>query len=321
MSKFVFFNYGEGYQKCIINALKDDDEAYSFENFKDTKLKKMFLLHNAWPINKKIEIPFKRIWFKRMLKGVEICEQDDIYFLLYESFHLTYSRTFLRYLKKKYPNSKLCFMFSNPADKYNKTKVGFIKKYLDAIITFNRKDAIENNYLFCPLQPYKVPIYDGQLEEHSDLFFIGVDKGRLEKLLFIYEHLSSKGVKCDFYIVGVPDDKQRYSDKIHYNQRLTYEEVLKKVASTNCVLEVLQNEENYISIRTIEAMQYHTKLLTSSNSIKNSSLYNENIVQVFDEVENIDANFVKTIADNNQFPDELFCSLTQFKHYLLDNVG
>jgi len=320
MSKFVFFNYGEGYQKCIVNALRDDGEAYSFENFKESKLKRAFSLHNAWPVNKKCELPFKRIWFKRVLKGINICEQDEVYFLLYESFHLTYSKVFLRYLKRKYPNSKLCFMFSNPADDYNKTKVKYIEEYLDAIITFNKKDADENNYLFCPIQPYKVPIYDGKMEEHSDLFFIGADKGRLDKLLLIYEHLSREGAKCDFYIVGVPNDKQKYSDKIHYNQRLTYEEVLKKVASTNCVLELLQNEENYISIRTVEAMQYHTKLLTSNNSVKSSSLYNENTIQVFDKVGCIQADFVKSKADENQYPDESFCALEPFKEYLVNNV-
>ena len=321
MSKYVFFNYGEGYQKCIFNAFDNDKETFVFKNFKHPVIKKVFSLYNAWPLNKKIEMPFKNVWFKRIMKDIRVFEEDEVYFLLYESFHLTYSKKFLRYLKKRYPYSKLCYMFSNPVDAYNLNKVKHIEEYLDAIISFNKKDSISNNFLYCPMQPYKVPIYEGDMNKHSDLFFIGADKGRLEILLKVFECLSDKGVNCDFYIVGVPEEKQKYKDRIHYNQRLTYDEVLKKVASTNCVLELLQNSENYISVRTVEAMQYHTKLLTSNCSIKGFSFYNENIIQVFNDVDSIQVDFIKSKAEGNQYPDDKsFCSLYSFKHYLLENV-
>lgn len=321
MGKYVFFNYGDGYQKCIINALDNDKESFVFKNFNNPRIKRLFSLHNAWPLNKKFEMLFKNLWFKRIMKDINVFEGEDVYFLLYESFHLTYSKKFLRYLKKSYPHSRLCYMFSNPVDTYNLYKVKHIKEYLDAIITFNKKDSENNNFLYCPLQPYKVPIYDGDLNEHSDLFFIGTDKGRLETLIKIFEFLSDKDVSCDFYIVGVPEGKQKYKDKIHYNQCLSYDEVLKKVASTNCVLELLQNSENYISVRTIEAMQYHTKLLTSNSSITSFDFYDENIIQVFDDVESIRTDFIKNKTEYNHYPDDKsFCSLDSFKQYLLENV-
>lgn len=320
MSKFVFFIYGEEYQKCLINALQGEKDVYYFDNFKSGLIKKTFFLHNAWAINSKYEMPFKRIWFERVMKGIEIEENESVYFVLYESFHLTYSRKFLKYLKQKYRNAKLCYVFSNPADAYNKKKVSFIEEYLDAIITFNNKDAITNHYLFCPLQPYKVPIYKPDSVEKSDLFFIGAEKGRLDKLISIYEHLSAAGVKCDFYIVGVPKEKQKYSDKIKYNQRLTYDEVLKKVASTHCVLEVLKNSENYVSIRTMEAMQYKTKLLTSNLSIENFGFYNKNIIQTFDSVEDINIEFLKNDPDLSLYPDETFGAFEGFKRYLIEHI-
>lgn len=321
MDKFVFFNYGDGYQKCIINAIENDEESCFFHNFEWMIFKKIFFFHNAWKINDKFEMPFKSLWFNRVLKNIDISEQDKVYFLLYESFHLTYSKSFLKFLKVKYPNSKLCYMFSNPADNYNQNKIRCIEKNLDAIITFNKKDADEYGYQFCPIQPYKVFRYNRQSVKESDLFFIGKDKGRLDKLIEIFEYLSDKNIKCDFYIVDVPKEKQKYADKIHYNRHLSYEEVLEKVVSTNCVLELLQNSENYISVRTIEAMQYHTKLLTSNSSVKNYSFYNENIIQVFNETECIQAEFIKKRVEENQYPDESFASLETFKQYLLNNIN
>lgn len=320
MNKYVFFVYGEGYQKCIFNAIDYDEEIYRLDFFKSALFRKLFFLHNAWPINRRVELPFKRIWFNRILKGMNISKQDEVVFLLYESFHLTYSKEFLGYLKDNYPNSKLCFMFSNPVDRYNSNKLGCISSYLDAVISFNKKDAKENGFLFCPYQPFKVPLYERQTIGSSDLFFIGADKGRLDKLIEIFEYLSSKGIRCDFYVVGVPKDKQRYSNLIHYNQRLSYDEVLMKVASTRCVLEVLQNDEKYLSIRTIEAMQYHKKLLTSSNFIMMSSLYNENVIQVFNKVDSIDVDFILNEADDNQFPDDSVWSIQTFKEFINDNI-
>ena len=319
MNKFVIFNYGDGYQSCIINAIKDDIDAYHFLNFKSNVMRKLFETHNSWPVNKNHELPFKRLWFKRVMRGIDVDNNDTVYFLLYENFHLTYSRKFLQYLKKNYVNAKFCYVFSNPAGAYNLAKVKYIKDYLDGIITFNKKDAEEHNFLYCPNQPYKVPLYPLD-DKKSDVFFIGADKGRLSILLNLYERLSVAGIICDFYIVGVPEEKQKFASGITYNKRLTYEEVLQKVASTRCVLEVLQSAENYVSIRTYEALQYHTKLLTSSQAARKFEFYNEDVIQIFSDVEDINVDFIKQSVDDKSFPDEKFGSSEPLKKFLIENV-
>ena len=206
MIKYVFMNYWEGYQKCILNALQNEDNIYTFKPINNNIERKLISWHNSWRLNRKIELPFKILWIKRCMKDIDVSQNDEIFFVLYESFHMTYSISFLKYLHKKYKKAKFVYMFSNPVDEYNKSKLTYISNYIDMVITFNEKDAEKNGYFYFPNQPYQVPVYE--CESRSDLFFIGADKGRLDKLLSVYEKVSREGYKCEFYIVGVPKEKQ-----------------------------------------------------------------------------------------------------------------
>ena len=230
MEKFVYLSYGNAYEACINNAIEGDPQAYAFMPFRSEFIKRLHILHNARPLNKKKELPFKTVWFKRALKGVELQREDNVY-----------SREFLQYLRRNYPKAKICFVYLNPVTKLAYEKVQKISDCLNAVITFSEKDADRYNLFLCQNQPYKVPIYKDESIPKSDVFFIGADKGRLEKLIAIYERLRGAGLKCDFHIVGVPEEKQKYSDDIVYNKRIPYSEVLARVYATQCVLEVLQN--------------------------------------------------------------------------------
>lgn len=320
MDKFVYLLYGNAYEGCIRNALRDVANAYTFVPFKNEFVRKAHIIHNCRPLNSLVELPLKQPWFNRALRGMELYREDKIYFLLYESFHLSYSRHFLQYLKIRFPNCKLCFMFLNPVIDLIWEKIQKEADLLDAIITFNQKDAEKYNIVFSEDQPYKLPIYEDPEIPESDVFFIGADKGRLPKLITIYEKLKSAGLRCDFHIVGVDEDQKKYSDDIVYNQKISYTEVLARVNATKCVLEVLQNNENYLSIRTSEALQYHRKLLTESTIVKKYDFYNPDIIQVFDKAENIDTEFVKKEVEKSLFEKELPGQAKTFHRFLEENI-
>ncbi len=320
MDKFVYFLYGNAYEGCIRNALEKIPEAYTFEPFQSELARKIHILHNCRPLNQFGELPLKGGWFKRALRGMDLQREDRIYFLLYESFHLSYSRHFIRFLKKEYPNCKICFMFLNPVIELIWNKIQKEKDLLDAIITFNKKDAEEYHFLFCEKQPYKLPICIDPNIPKSDVFFIGADKGRLSKLLAIYEKLSDSGLRCDFHIVGVPKEKQKYADNIVYNHKILYTEVLSRVYATKCVLEVLQNNENYTSIRTLEAIQYHRKLLTESSSVKRFLFYDPEIIQVFNTPESINVEFVTKPVEDTLFEKDIPGDANEFHRYLMNNI-
>lgn len=316
MKKFVYLLYGKAYEDCIISAIREVPEAYSFKPFSNRIVEKIQILHNSRLLNEKRELPLKGIWFKRALKEMDIEKDDEIYFILYESFHLSYSGNFLKYLKEKFPSCKLCFMYLNPVTELIAGKVKKVSHILDAVITFNEKDSKEYGLVFIPFQPYKLPIYKDDNIPESDVFFIGADKGRLSKLLSIYEKLTASGLKCDFHIVNVKEEDKKYSNDIIYNKTMTYSEVLARVNATKCVLEVLQNDEDYVSIRTAEALQYHRKLLTESESVKKYDFYNPKTIQVFDDISKINTDFIRETIKDSEF-DKGYPGEASYFHELL----
>lgn len=316
MTKYVFMTGDDEYEKYIINGAITDKDVVSRKQLKTTILKKIFRFHNAWPFNKLIEMPFKSIWYSALLDEKELLMESKIYFIFYESFHFTYSKCYLKYLKKKYQNAKFCFVFLNPANKYNLEKLNKVKQFYDFKITFFVEDAQKYGFIKPKYLPYLLPVDSIQVGEKSDVFFIGSDKGRLPKLVKIYEALKKRGLCCLFYIVGVDEKKQQYKDDIRYNQKLSYEEVLTKVKGTKCIIEVLQDENMYSSIRALEAFQFKKKLLTTNKAIVNEPYYTPSIIQVLDDVKSINIDFILEDVEYEAFPDPHYWSFASFKECL-----
>lgn len=314
MRKIVYMLYYEGYQKPTIDTAMAEEDVSCFQDFYSRVSKKLFEWHNAWPLNKRHELPLKQLWFSRILKGLDITENDDIWFLMYESFHLSYSKKFLTYLRKKYKKARICYMFTNPVDEYNREKVCVLKPYYDAIITFYYRDAEQYDFLFMPLQPMKVPVYGPKDEFSSDVFFVGKAKGRLDTLLKCYEKFTKAGLKCDFHIVDVPENKQKYSDAISYNKRIPYSEVLEREASSKCVLEILQDNDDYISMRAAEAFGYGKKLITNSSAYRQYSFYDPDRIWILDDIDTFDKCFVEKKISSTMEPISSFDKFRTFLH-------
>lgn len=275
----------------MIAAGEGDPDVFFPLGFKNHYIEKLFKLHLAWPINKRFDAPCVKIWFNNILKGINIDQKQDLYILLAESYHLSYCNNFLKYLKSKYPDAKLVFCFSNPACEYNLKKIQKVILNYDAVLTFHKDDAVRLGYHYCEVMPYRLPEIDqGNLSE-SDVFFIGANKGRYKHLLLIYDKLSKAGLKCDFFICDVAKKEQIKKDGIIYNERITYDEVLKHIKASKCVLEVLQNGKNYVSIRTSEALQLNKKLLTTNTEVMNTPFYNKDLIQIFSG-DDINTNFI-----------------------------
>lgn len=106
-------------------------------------------------------------------------------------------------------------------------------------------------------------------KKNSDIFFVGEAKDRLRKLLDIYEIFTSNGLVCDFYITGVPNNLQKYSDKIHYNIRLSYEEVLQHIHRACGILEITQYGTCGLTMRFFESLIYDKVFFTDNKYLMN----------------------------------------------------
>lgn len=272
-------------------------------------LRMIMRAHCSDKINRVISLPLKWIWGRICMSGIPVSEDDDIYFIFCEGFKMSYSEKFLKYLRRKYRNSKLIHYFRNPlvAVHAPMAKLWDKLKYLyDAGITFNKSDADKLGLLYTDYWPCLLPEKHYQPENASDVFFIGQAKDRLAQILAVYERLTDAGLKCDFWITGVTEDKQKYSDVIHYKTKssytwMSYSEILQRDKNTKCVLELLPYGQNYSSLRPCEALWYHKKLLTTNLNAPSEWFYNPEIVQVFSNASEIDTDFIKkTLTPENE---------------------
>lgn len=137
------------------------------------------------------------------------------------------------------------------------------------------------------------------------MFFIGLNKGRLEKLLKVYEEVTKRKGICEFYINKVKRSNQKYADSIHYNERMTYLEVLESLQKTNCLIELLQEGQHGMTLRAFEAICYNKKLITNNKDVINLPFYDERYIQIINDIDDIDYDFIfdKTIV-NYGYKDE-----------------
>lgn len=72
-----------------------------------------------------------------------------------------------------------------------------------------------------------------------------------------------------------------------------YEEVIQSVVNTNCILEVMQDNQEGATLRYLEAVVYNKKLLTNNKSITTFPFYNPQYMKIFETVDDIDINWIK----------------------------
>ena len=74
---------------------------------------------------------------------------------------------------------------------------------------------------------------------------------------------------------------------------MPYEKVIGNILSTNCVLEMVAKGQKVQTARYYEAVCYNKKLLTNNPNIKELSFYNPQYMKYFENIEDIDFEWVK----------------------------
>ena len=268
-------------------------------------------LHFSFRINRKVYVPFQGIWKPLYsLNGARL-DDDKKYCVIYTD--VSACRTDYDYLcslgKKK--NVTLVLVMVNTM----KQRREVILKRLGCfsyIFSFDKGDAKRYGFIYHPTN-YSAAAVSGGEKTLYDLFFVGVSKGRAESLGRIYEQLSAKNVRCEFYISGVKKNEKRV-EGIHYNKWLTYSEVLEKVKSSNCILEVMEQDQEGFTLRTMEAVCYNKRLLTNNSCVISSPFYKSGFIKTFADTADIDTAFVTDRSEVDYHYDNEFSPVHLLEH-------
>jgi hypothetical protein len=213
-------------------------------------------------------------------------------FIIYGRYYGYCGKSFVDYLRCTYQNCKVACYFGDLIETHSWEFTTNLQ-YFDIAFSFDKKDALSHGIFFFE-EPFSIyNIKKDPLVLESDVTFIGSAKDRLKDILCVYDILRKNGLICDFHITGVEKQEQVYPDKISYNKRLTFFQVLQHVISSKCILEIVQKNENSPTTRISEAIAYGKKLLSNCSELMEKPYYNPSYISIFNDPNDIDINFLK----------------------------
>ena len=263
--------------------------------------------HGFWNL-----IPFSSLlWYKKTLTNEAINQiKTKRKVCLYVSGiknHYSMAMKILLHIKKKHPNIRFVFVFEDTVSYYKQVRtfsINKMKSFFDIVYSYNESDL--KNYGLKKIQPY---IRDySNIKNFSfskcDLFFVGQNKGRLQELIRIYEICANEGLSCDFHVNGVPENEQLHPTNIFYNSIIPYDEVLERCKCCKCIVDIVQNGVNGMTLREYEAIGMNKLLLTNNPAIYESPFYTpEKVIWINDlktEIQRIKDQTNENVEWNNK---------------------
>ena len=218
--------------------------------------------------------PMNNLFFGDYFNKEFPARRPIIFYAVHSAYAWMKAIGYFNYLRSNYPDCKIVLSLTNPVNSphqgnaalnnllINEKNINGMNSDFDCIVTYNKNDAVRFGFIYCNGGYSRLPFKSSS--ETSDLFFIGWAKDRLHKIHDYYKYFKSIGLKCDFYVTGVPPERQEFPNEIHYNQKLSYLEVLNHVINSKGVLEVTQNNTYGLTMRFFEALVYDKNFVTDN---------------------------------------------------------
>lgn len=197
----------------------------------------------------------------------------------------------LKWLRRYHPDSRIILWYWNTVaermDTLNPEKIPEdIEKW-----SYSEYDCATYHMTYnTTFYPYEEPV-DSSAEEKVDVVFVGKNKGRLSKLLSLKESLEVNGLTTDFHIC-----KNGHMDEnlALYKPLLPYKDIVSKILQSRAIVDLCVSENAGPTIRPLEALYFHKKLITDDSSIIGKDYYHPDNVFVLgkDDPDGI-ADFVK----------------------------
>ncbi|MEZ8067805.1 lipopolysaccharide biosynthesis protein [Vibrio sp. FF145] len=164
------------------------------------------------------------------------------------------------------------------------------------IYTFDEGDAKKYNFkhAYSPMPQLKI-IDEIAKSSDYDVSFVGVDKGRKEKVQKIEEALGD--FKCNFIVF---DKKPSYS----------YVEYLTVMLNTKCVLEIVLDGQTSDTMRVKEALYARKKVITNNTRLYNHPLYSKDNFLIFDSLNEL-ANHIEEFISGD-FDESVLIKLEDY---------
>lgn len=286
--------------ECVWSDIFDLATYYYDNNVLNSALlRRLKSIHFSNKINSIIWLPFKFIWDKSLCIQEHNLDKDDRNYIIFHS-NVKFSPSYIKRLKMK---KNVCIVLYLPDTSQalgigdSQKKIERYKKYygIDYIFSFDINECNKYSYRFFDIYSTRKMSSN---KNSTGVFYIGSCRSeeRRQILVKMFNKLKCH-IKCDFNLIGVDEGKQEYANEIIYNKPLSYSDVLIKVNHHNCILEIVNKYQSGNTLRFKEAVCYNKKLLTNNHFVKNSPYFNEKYIQVFQDINTVDIDWINDNID------------------------
>lgn len=272
-------------EKCIF---------YTTRVLKDARLTKLHRLY--FRINKLIPLPLKKLWERAYTTDDLSAKNDYNMFVLFMAgayYEETFSQPELLRRVHEFSEKTFCrkiLYMVDPIDKYPNLPDWF--PYFDFIASYSREDEIKYNTVYIDSPCVHLPVKTNETE--YDIYFRGMNAGRLEIIKKCYSHLAENGVSCSFHVQTGPKESSFNTGLICSEERVPYETMVVEETKANVLLEVLiPGVGSGPTLRSKEAVIYGKKLLTNNPWAVESEFYSSGNIRTFRSVEDIDIDWIR----------------------------
>lgn len=234
-----------------------------------------------------------------------------------------YSTGYLKRMREKIKNVKFILYIIDPMPEESGggvwDRIVHMEGEFDRILTAHLYNAEHYGFVYFPYiyTPPKIIPVD---QEFRHLYFVGtMDDHRYDMVRQFFDRCREQNISYEMFFYKA-ERYERIEDKnVHYGL-IPYDENVSRAAECNCILEIVR--ENYVGFtqRYYEAVIFNKKLLTNNRNIKELEYYDERFIQYYENVEEIDWDWVreKTTVDYGYRGD---FSPERWKRRLLETVG
>lgn len=274
-----------GYENLLIEEMRSLDFNVTF--FPDKPPGFFYRLLSFFPSF------IKDFLIKSYLESIIKCAESEDFDSVFVVKGTVLDSAFMISLKNLLPNSKF-LMYQWDSSLTHKSYLR-IAKFFDEVYTFDRLDASDNNFKYLPLfyskyysnvSPVQAPDYD--------MVFVGEyypDSDRLAIVKRIKEVAKREGLKFKF---SLRVDLFALFKFILYRQlsildipyisigRMSQENVVNVYSNSTAVLDIEHNQQNGLTMRTMEVLGAGLKLVTTNKNIYQEDFFNEERILIID---------------------------------------
>ena len=265
------------YEKNIIKKLSNRYQVYYFVDKKDFFLDHFHIKRSE---QKRKEIIKK--YQQKELKKIEDVELDYVFVLVGRYLQ----RDFLEVIKKRNLNCKFILYLWDDVKRVN--NFNEVRDIYDRIISFDPKDASENNFEFVPLMYNELNIINSQMNyDIYSLMYIHSDRVNIAKKI-----AETQGIKCNL-IFKCPL-KIAFINAIHFfnsnqyrglkfkKRNVAYRKVIEDMQKSKSILDIQFPSQIGLTMRTFDVMSVGRKMITTNASIIYYDFYNPNNICIIE---------------------------------------